>query len=192
MLTYLVGIVVGINTLEFNNKPNNKTTIKPVQTPPEFKTGQDYTQLKNYLAAEKWKEADEETRRVMLAVAKREKEDWLNNESIDNFPCEDLRTIDQLWVKYSDSKFGFSVQKRIYQSFGGTQEYNSDFWLNFQVKVGWRKKGDRLHNDMDYKNITFNINKAPEGHLPVRPVFGVGWDYATARIFWSRVQACKL
>jgi hypothetical protein len=25
------------------------------------------------------------------------------------FPCEDLRTIDQLWVHYSNSKFGFSI-----------------------------------------------------------------------------------
>ena len=111
-------IVVGRNILEFNNKPNNKTTIKPLQTPSESKEskiGQDYTTLKKYLAAGKWKEADAETARVMLAVAKREKEGWLDFGSIDNFPCEDLRTIDQLWVKYSDGKFGFSVQKRIYQ-----------------------------------------------------------------------------
>ena len=58
----------------------------------------------------------------MLAVAKREKE--LDVNSIDNFPCEDLRTIDQLWVKYSDGRFGFSVQKRIYQNLGGTRGYN--------------------------------------------------------------------
>ena len=40
--------------------------------------------------------ADEETERVMLAVMKREKEGWLRIEDIDNFCCEDLRTIDQL------------------------------------------------------------------------------------------------
>ena len=84
----------------------------------------DYRKLRDLLAAGKWKEADEETTRVMLAVAKREKEDWLDVKHIDNFPCEDLRTIDQLWVKYSDGKFGFSVQKRIYQGLGGTREYN--------------------------------------------------------------------
>ncbi|MDD1469537.1 GUN4 domain-containing protein, partial [Dolichospermum sp. ST_sed5] len=103
---------------ESKESNNNKTTIKPLQTPSESKEskiGQDYTTLKKYLAAGKWKEADAETARVMLAVAKREKEGWLDFGSIDNFPCEDLRTIDQLWVKYSDGKFGFSVQKRIYQ-----------------------------------------------------------------------------
>ncbi|MFM6271628.1 MAG: GUN4 domain-containing protein, partial [Dolichospermum sp.] len=76
--------------------------------------GMDYRKLRDLLKAGKWKEADEETLRVMLAVA-REREGWLNVESIDNFPCADLRTIDQLWVKYSDGRFGFSVQKRIYQ-----------------------------------------------------------------------------
>ncbi len=77
--------------------------------------GINYTRLRDLLAAGKWKEADMETKQVMLAVAKREKEGRLDERSIDNFPCEDLRTIDQLWVKYSGGKFGFSVQKRIYQ-----------------------------------------------------------------------------
>jgi len=54
----------------------------------------------------------------MFEVAGRTKEESLRTEDIDNFPCEDLRTIDQLWVKYSNGRFGFSVQKRIYQSLG--------------------------------------------------------------------------
>ena len=151
----------------------------------------DYRKLRDYLAQGKWKEADEETRRVMLAVAKREKEGWLDVEDIDNFPCADLRTIDQLWVKYSDGKFGFSVQKRIYQSLGGTREYNTEIWEKFGDKVGWRKgekervesRGiwEKLRNTWSdvwsqpvgswlyYQNITFD-KKAPEGHLPA----GVG------------------
>ncbi|WP_353931178.1 serine/threonine-protein kinase [Okeanomitos corallinicola TIOX110] len=123
--------------------------------------GMDYRKLQNYLKAGNWKEADEQTRRVMLAVAKREKEGYLDTNSIDNFPCADLRTIDQLWVKYSNGKFGFSVQKRIYQSFGGTREYD-EIWEKFGDKVGWREGGSWLY----YKDITFDI-KAPEGHLPV-------------------------
>jgi hypothetical protein len=123
--------------------------------------GMDYRKLRDYLAQGKWKEADEETRRVMLAVAKREKEGWLDIKDIDNFPCEDLSIIDKLWVKYSDGKFGFSIQKRIYQGFGGTREYNSEIWRQFGDKVGWRKGGDWLY----YDDITFD-KKAPEGHLP--------------------------
>jgi GUN4-like len=108
------------------------------------------------------KALDEETARVMLAVAGREKEGWLDVEQIDNFPCEDLRTIDQLWVKYSNARFGFSVQKRIYQSLSGTREYDEKIWKTFGDRVGWRKKGEWLY----YKDITFDI-AAPQGHLPV-------------------------
>ena len=144
-------------------QPQNIPTPQPVNQEVELKSscGMDYNKLRDLLKTGKWQEADEETARVMLAVAKREKEGWLDVNSIDNFPCEDLRTIDQLWVKYSDGKFGFSVQKRIYQGLGGTREYNREIWEKFGDKVGWRKVGNWLY----YKNITFD-KKAPEGHLP--------------------------
>lgn len=132
----------------------------------ESAVGMDYRQLRDLLAAGKWKEADEETRRVMLAVMKREKEGWLDVEHIDNFPCEDLCTIDDLWVKYSKGRFGFSVQKRIYQSLGGTRGYAQEIWQAFGNKVGWRKGGDWLY----YRDITFDI-KAPEAHLPCVTLF---------------------
>ncbi|BAZ79328.1 GUN4 domain-containing protein [Sphaerospermopsis kisseleviana] len=99
----------------------------------------DYTHLRDLLAVGKWEEADKETRRVMLAVAKREGEGWLNIDSINKFPCEDLRTIDKLWVKYSNGKFGFSVQQRIYQSLGGTKHWTISEALAFCDKVGWKK-----------------------------------------------------
>ena len=145
--------------------------------------GMNYRQLRNLLKAGKWKEADEETARVMLAVAKREKEGWLDVKDIDNFPCEDLRTIDQLWVKYSNGRFGFSVQKRIYQGLGGTREYNSDIWKKFGDKVGWRKRGGWLY----YKDIAFD-KRSPEGHLP----FGcVGFWVLILGWLWVRGRAAR-
>ncbi len=125
--------------------------------------GMDYRQLRDLLAAGKWKEADQETARVMLKVAGREKEGWLDSSSIDNFPCEDLRTIDQLWVKYSNGRFGFSVQKRIYQSLAGTRAgYDSKVWEKFGDQVGWRNNNEWVY----YNDLTFS-EKAPEAHLPV-------------------------
>ena len=97
----------------------------------------------------------------MLAITKREKEGYLDTRSINNFPCEDLRTIDKLWIKYSKGQFGFSVQKKIYQSLGGTKKYDDKIWKSFGDRVGWRKEGRWLY----YKNITFD-KTAPEGHLP--------------------------
>ena len=117
-------------------------------------------------------------------MGEREEEGWLRIEDIDNFPCADLRSIDQLWVKYSNDKFGFSVQKRIYQGFGGTREYNSEIWEKFGDKVGWRKGGN--NNFVYYKDITFD-KKAPEGHLPAasssvdRHLYGrAAWSLCTS------------
>jgi hypothetical protein len=183
-----------------------------LQTPPnnqevELKSdvGMDYSKLRDLLKAGKWKKADEETYRVMLAVgkrekegsAKREKECWLRVEDIDNFPCADLRTIDQLWVKYSNGRFGFSVQKRIYQGLGGTRECN-EIWQAFGDEVGWRK-GEKI---IYYRDIIFDI-KAPKGHLPSRIVlylwygqggtvakYGAGINYGLS--FASRLVNCNI
>jgi hypothetical protein len=77
------------------------------------------SKLADLLASGRWKEADEETLKILLQVADREKEGWLGVASIENFPCEDLLAIDQLWLKSSDGRFGFSVQKQIWKSLGG-------------------------------------------------------------------------
>ena len=146
--------------------------------------GMDYINLRNLLAAKKWKEADEETAKVMCKVAGRE-EGWLDRESIEKFPCEDLRTIDQLWVKYSNGRFGFSVQKRIYQSLGGTKEYDEEVWYKFCDRVGWRKNNEWLY----YYDLTFS-EKAPPAHLPCGGCGGVGWLGGVG--LFSRVETCRL
>ena len=124
--------------------------------------GVDYSQLDRLLASGKWEEADEETPKKMLEAAGRTEDGWLNREDIDRFPCEDLRIIDQLWVKYSNGRFGFSVQKRIYESLGGTREYDEKTWEAFGDCVGWNVNNRWLY----YKNLTF-YTEAPEGHLPL-------------------------
>jgi hypothetical protein len=100
--------------------------------------GMDYKTLRDLLAQGKWKEANKETEQLMIAVAEREYEGWLRVEDIENFPCEDFCTIDHLWVKYSNGRFGFSVQKRIFQNLGGMKEFNDKIWNAFGDKVGWR------------------------------------------------------
>jgi hypothetical protein len=98
----------------------------------------------------------------MLKATGREQEGSLDTESIETFPCADLRTIDCLWVKYSDGRFGFSVQKRIWESVGGKPgEYDYEIYCEFGDRVGWRVKGEWFV----YSNIFFSLN-APQGHLP--------------------------
>ena len=147
------------------------TSQQPVKIPqPSVTVPNQYQKLEQLLAAGKWKEADEETRIVMLTVGKREKEGWLDVKSIDNFPCNDLHIIDWLWVKYSNGRFGFSVQKRIYQSLGGTRNYAKKICIAFGDRFGWRKSGMWL----SYTNIIFKTT-APEAHLPLRWGIADGW-----------------
>ena len=125
--------------------------------------GVDYGKLDRLLASEKWKEAEEETKNKMLEAAGRTQEMWFRSEDIYRlFPCEDLRTIDQLWVKYSNGRFGFSVQKRIYESLGGSREYyDQKIWEAFGDRVGWRVNNTWLY----YNHLKFPT-LAPEGYLP--------------------------
>jgi hypothetical protein len=73
--------------------------------------------------------------------------------------------MDQLWLKYSDGKFGFSVQKEIWTSpqvGGKVGEYDYDKYKKLADMVGWRKGGNWLSYPSDF---IFNTN-ALQGHLP--------------------------
>jgi hypothetical protein len=121
----------------------------------------DYTKLENLLQAQNFKEADKETDKVVLEVANRQGSGYLRKEDAEKFPCKELRSIDQLWLKYSGGKFGISVQQQIYQSLGGTKEYNEKVWESMGDRVGWRQGGQWL----SYRDLNFS-QTAPSGHLP--------------------------
>mgnify|MGYP003326575370 FL=1 len=152
-------------------------------------SGMDYRKLRDLLAARKWKEADKETLRVILAVAQREQQGWLNTSSIDNFSCEDLHIIDQLWVKYSNGKFGFSVQRKIYQGLGGTRNYDKKIWEAFGDKVGWRRGGQWFYYQdisFDYKAQTLQLGNFPR-------MYNKKYMYILVyMLIFSRVETCKL
>jgi len=129
--------------------------------------GVDYSRLQDLLRQGKWEEANQETVKVMLKAANRGEFTFaFTPQSIKQFPCTDLRTIDQLWVKYSSGRFGFSVQKQIYQDCCGVQlngkHPGKEIWVEFAGRVGWRQGDSWVHDNY----LTFNPS-APLGHLPV-------------------------
>ena len=153
-----------------------------------FRAPERYQPLANHLAAGRWKEADQETFRVMLRVADQEKQEDLDFDFIRQFPCEDLQVIDQLWVQFSNGKFGFSVQKQIWLEVGGwveekrldnlptprprwlsrlgvevrKYEDHDDIAYDFCSRVGW-VKGTYI---LDYEELTFDLEKTLCGELP--------------------------
>ncbi|MEM1168534.1 MAG: GUN4 domain-containing protein [Cyanobacteria bacterium P01_H01_bin.35] len=195
LLKGIVGVgvsVIGISVMGLLiNLFNNTEKETPLPEPPDINnnlnntniTG-NYSTLEDLLKQKKWKEADAETLDAMRKVSSQERR------TLKNFRCSELSKIDQLWLKHSSNKFGFSVQKEIYDSLGGTEEYDQEVWIEFGDKVGWRKSGTWLR----YDQLTFNINTPYRGHLPA---FGhpLDWDKVVCEFcvnLFSRTKNCQL
>lgn len=140
-----------------------------------------YTRLRDLLKAEKWQEADQETADRMCEVAGRLEEGWLDYNNIQEFSCLDLKNIDRLWVKYSNGRFGFSVQKRIYLKCGCKPDgsyQNYQLWKRFGDAVGWRVEEEWIYY---FVSLIFNTS-APLGHLPVTFLVAAADGYESRRL----------
>jgi hypothetical protein len=148
-----------------------------------------YEKLSNYLASGLWREADEQTARTMLNIIG----GIFTNQKLSEFPCQDLKIIDQLWVKFSGGKFGFSVQKNIYVGEFGL-ELDGKFpgetlWYDFCNHLGWRKNGKLV----DYDKLSADLNISPKGELPRRIIKLSGIDeYWLPQVLMERVDNCGL
>ncbi|HEY9636658.1 MAG TPA: GUN4 domain-containing protein [Coleofasciculaceae cyanobacterium] len=153
--------------------------LQPLRTQPHVGKALDdfqYLSLRQLLAAGKWKEADQETTAVMLRICKCKKAGYLNVEDIETFPCSDLSIIDNLWLEYSQGRFGFSVQSHIWQTIGGNSNPDWNAWCRFGKQVGWYVKESWLW----WNDLTFSLH-APVGHLPRGGAF-IGWGLGD---FWT-------
>ncbi|AVH64190.1 GUN4 domain-containing protein [Nostoc sp. 'Peltigera membranacea cyanobiont' N6] len=172
----------------FENLKNDERFIALM----ESSVGVDYSNLNKLLAENKWKEADIETAKLMcLAVTNHDKRlniivkdarayTELNNERIVKIPAIDLNTIDKLWLNCSKGKFGFSVQKEIYQNLGGTKEFNGEIRDKFGVSVGWRTRnnnGNYFWRNSDDCHYYIDIDIALRGHLPSCLWAGINDDW---------------
>ncbi len=143
-----------------------------------------YQQLEEFLRNQQWQEADYETYLLMITTVGKEEGQWFDKEELLNFPSEELRTIDRLWVKYSGGRFGFSVQKNIYLECGGIPDgkYYEEAWEKFAHTVGWKKGGDYI----PYSEYIFSLS-APKGHLP-KCYWRVG---VGVLVLFSRIETCE-
>ena len=135
------------------------------------KTGIDYTKLRNLLKAGKWSEADIHTYQLVEQIVKSAKNNkkttFIELKTIAEYACPDVRTVDSLWKKYSDSQFGFSPQQKVWQNVNQDGDFSAQTWRKFATKVGW-KKGEVSSGSgyLLYDQLNFEPTAAPEGHLP--------------------------
>jgi hypothetical protein len=176
-----------------------------------------YDELDNLLANKKWEEADIKTTKLMLYIAKRENNYWLDITNINNFSCKDLQTINKKWLNSSNNMFGFSLQKDIWIE--ETKKKGLDFnnlnykemdrmdeaYQSFATRVGWYNK--KLQSWVG-NNEYIMSSDAPSrlkslgirGQLPLWRFQGAeGWEsigkeklHYGGREFFSRVASCNL
>lgn len=127
-------------------------------------TAVDYASLRNLLRQQRWRDANEQTRKLMLQAANRERQGWITTDNIRNFACWDLNTIDQLWSESSQGHFGLKVQYQIFVDTGNRpgRLMAVEKYQDFGDRIGWRRDDDWI---IFRENLNFSLN-APIGHLP--------------------------
>lgn len=118
----------------------------------------DYRPLNQLLLKQAFQEADTLTRCLLCELAGEGavQRKWVYFTEVEQFPVTDLSTLNSLWWIYSEGKFGFSVQRKLWLSVG------KDF-TKLWPKIGWKKE----NNWTQYPNqFTWDLS-APVGHLPL-------------------------
>lgn len=159
--------------------------ISACQQPPANTA--DYTRLETLLEQQDWRAADQETFQTMVVIAGKSAEGWLSVEDIEAFPCEELNAINQLWQTYSDRRFGFTIQTRLWEIEGGTPGvYDDQTALALGATVEWQTDGEWK----TYDDLTFDA-EAPPGHLPATTGNGVsGGVWGGVATLSGKVKAC--
>ena len=131
------------------------------------------TSLEKFLENKNWIEADQAT-------------NLLQPQSLS---CDELSSINKLWLNYSDGNFGYSLQRKIWE-----QKKVKENYIDFAEIVGWKVNDDYAFNI--YHDILITDpdaqTKAPLGHLPFH-----GWQVnGLARKefgdFMDRLAQCKI
>ena len=143
---------------EINRFKNFEKSVKKVR----------YQKLEEYLQNKQWRDADQETYRLMITAVGKDEGQGLSEKDLQEFPCDELRVIDQLWIKYSNGLYGFSAQKDVYLRCGGTLNFEypaEEVYEKFYEMVAWSERGIRK---MEWDEILDQERMKKTGHLPLQ------------------------
>jgi serine/threonine protein kinase len=179
-----------------NNSVSNQNVAK---SPVELRSarGIDYRELEKLLEQKKWIESDLLTIKLVLEVANRQRNGYLDTKDIIKFPSEDLRTIDQLWLYYSNERFGFSIQKDLWLKLNNNDpKHNYSTWKKFALQVGWyytQKGRCKSHTCDEFMNNIRNAQNAPLAGLPRLVIGGIflEWENAICLLLREDINSLK-
>jgi len=111
-----------------------------------------------------FKEADQLTRDLLIEIAgpASQLRKYVYFTEVAGIPKTDLRTIEKLWLTYSNNRFGYSVQRRIYTA-------QKEIFEKFCTKIGWNVEdgdSDRKRRWFGDSEFIYDLS-APQGHLPL-------------------------
>mmetsp|Transcript_12904 Transcript_12904/g.21610 ORF Transcript_12904/g.21610 Transcript_12904/m.21610 type:complete len:229 (+) Transcript_12904:50-736(+) len=147
--------------------PTAEAVVEEMRSIPTYlpsAKGIDYVPLATMLATGDFLGADQFTRDNLIKIGSKEGSGrpFVYWTEVKDIPSVDLATMERLWLEFSDGKFGYSVQKRIYDVEKG------DFDRVIK-RIGWTK----VDGDLERKLRWFGDNEfmytmdAPQGHLPL-------------------------
>ncbi len=143
------------------------------QTDYESALGLDFEPLREFLDTNQWQAADQETARLLQEMAGCGAGQAIAPIHLDNIPCRDLRTLANLWEVYSNGRFGFLAQRRLWLKLD--RDYGQ-----LATTVGWSRRNQWL----GYGELQFHP-QAPVGHLPTWGRRGKLWTD-----FCDRLRFC--
>lgn len=149
-------------TNRLNQPPEPENNVKSSQSNIEIQVRDNFStsQLEKYLLETDFRNADLETSNLFLTIVDGTNKIF-DQKFILQFPCSLFQEIDSLWAKYSDKKFGFSAQRKIWDAL--PKKDLDDIKVDkFAILVGWKINGKWVRSST-FLNYTLT---APIGHLP--------------------------
>jgi hypothetical protein len=127
-----------------------------------------YDRLQALLAAQDWQAADLETRAIVMQLVGTYGFFYphLEPAAIAALPCTEVQILDALWSRYSDGRYGFRAQQRLWAEVTG-----GDRALQWGGQVGWLNPEPGRGGPFGYSpwgndaDLTYRSD-APVGHLP--------------------------
>jgi hypothetical protein len=127
--------------------------------------GIDYIPLATFLATGDFLSADKFTRENLIKISGAEKNgrNFVYWTEVHGIPDKDLISMERLWLQFSNGKFGYSVQKRVWD----VEKGNFD---NFIRRIGWTKIDNGIERKLRWfgqNEFIYDLEEAPRGHLPL-------------------------
>ncbi|MEM6835350.1 MAG: GUN4 domain-containing protein [Cyanobacteria bacterium P01_C01_bin.120] len=141
----------------------------------------DYQRLQDTLQAGDWYGANLETIAILMQLSGRYDYfyPYIETDDIVALPCTDLQTIDALWSRHSEGRYGLTAQQEIWRSLPATDA--SRRAEQYGDQLGWRRSespSEDFINPTLWRSDTqlLYATDAPIGHFPWPGVLSLTTD----------------